>query len=266
MKLTKDVAIWLQKVRGEWYDLADPFGAGRAALFPKYPQISQVQLNGTRVFTDRIVAMEKTFPKGGRGIEVGTQTGRVCKLLRKHTSPRQLLLLDIEDQHIKSANPDLLTASGVELIIQDSAVVLPSLEREAFDWIYIDANHDYSGVKIDLENAASLVKPDGIIALNDYTVWSPLEMWPYGVVEVVHEFLSRHACLSSISQLGTGLRRHRDQASGRVAAASSVPLTSRVNLTSPKSASIALRNSFRPVHESARVRPGGNFDRRVARV
>ena len=190
MKLNDDIASWLSGVRKNWYQKADPFGAGRPVLFPKYPAIDQSQLDGARVFTDRVVAMQKYFAAGGKGIEVGTQTGNFAKLIFELTSPAEMVLLDISDEYIKATNPEILEHNEISLIIGDSAISLPKLKQNYYDWIYIDANHDYDGVKKDLINASKLVKPGGLIALNDYTIWSPLEMWPYGVVEAVHEFLS----------------------------------------------------------------------------
>ena len=56
-----------------------------------------------------------------------------------------------------------------------------------FDWIYIDAQHDYEGVKRDIGVARRKVKDAGLLVFNDYIVWSYVEMAPYGVVAAVNE-------------------------------------------------------------------------------
>jgi len=63
---------------------------------------------------------------------------------------------------------------------------LQSFPDSYFDWIYIDAQHTYKGVKRDIP-AAAKVKSDGFLVFNDYTVWSQVEMQPYGVVAAVNE-------------------------------------------------------------------------------
>ncbi len=40
--------------------------------------------------------------------------------------------------------------------------------KEKFDFIYIDGSHNYEDVKYDLEKSLSLIKPNGIILLDDY--------------------------------------------------------------------------------------------------
>ena len=50
-----------------------------------------------------------------------------------------------------------------------------------------DAQHTYEGVKRDIGVAHSKIKTDGLLVFNDYTVWSYVEMQPYGIVAAVNE-------------------------------------------------------------------------------
>jgi Methyltransferase domain len=74
----------------------------------------------------------------------------------------------------------------------DSAETLQSFPDAYFDWIYIDAQHTYEGVKRDIAAAAAKVNSDGFLVFNDYTMWSYVEMQPYGVVAAVNEFCIEH--------------------------------------------------------------------------
>ena len=86
----------------------------------------------------------------------------------------------------------------VNCLLGDSKRNLESLEDNAYDFIYIDGAHDYSGVCGDAESARTKVKVGGIMAFNDYYIfeWGFLAKkgrWGvYGVVHAVNEFLIRY--------------------------------------------------------------------------
>ena len=61
--------------------------------------------------------------------------------------------------------------------------IVNDFEDASFDFIYIDANHEYEDVKRDIELCLPKLKSDGIIAGHDYH-----ENWP-GVVKSVNELL-----------------------------------------------------------------------------
>jgi predicted O-methyltransferase YrrM len=55
-----------------------------------------------------------------------------------------------------------------------------------FDLIHIDAEHEYSAVKNDIENYWNLLNEDGVMICDDYS-----SNWP-GVVKAVDELVRTH--------------------------------------------------------------------------
>lgn len=87
---------------------------------------------------------------------------------------------------------DPALAGRLHLHQSDSVQALESFPDHFFDWIYVDAQHTYEGVKRDIAAARRKVKADGLLIFNDYTIWSYMEMQPYGVVPAVNEFCIEH--------------------------------------------------------------------------
>jgi ubiquinone/menaquinone biosynthesis C-methylase UbiE len=56
------------------------------------------------------------------------------------------------------------------MAIGHTAQTLPTYEAATFDLVYIDAGHFYPDVKADAQEAARIVKPDGTLIFNDYTL------------------------------------------------------------------------------------------------
>lgn len=77
---------------------------------------------------------------------------------------------------------------SVVLHEDDSARALAAFPDAYFDWIYIDGDHSYAGVKRDIEQAKKKVKQDGTLVFNDYIFWSHAELMEYGVIQAINEF------------------------------------------------------------------------------
>lgn len=58
---------------------------------------------------------------------------------------------------------------NIETIVSTSNDAISQLKGQEFDFIYIDGLHTYEGVKTDITNYLSLVKPGGVIGGHDYT-------------------------------------------------------------------------------------------------
>ncbi|WP_271298945.1 class I SAM-dependent methyltransferase [Sphingomonas sp. CV7422] len=134
------------------------------------------------------------LPKGGRGLEIGTQRGNFAKHMLQVAEPEQLHLVDITyDLFDKPWFDNYISSSQVILHEGVSWSIVNDFEQDSFDWIYIDAGHDYESVTKDIVASWDKVKPGGYLIFNDFTSWSPLEMIPYGVMQAVCEFQLGHA-------------------------------------------------------------------------
>jgi len=69
----------------------------------------------------------------------------------------------------------------------DSSKLIGQYPDAYFDFVYIDADHTYEGVKQDIAKSKSKVKQSGFLIFNDYTYWSPVECCAYGVMQAVNE-------------------------------------------------------------------------------
>jgi predicted O-methyltransferase YrrM len=67
-------------------------------------------------------------------------------------------------------------------IYHDSRTFDTTPYRESMDYIFIDGDHSYEGVKNDTEKALQLLKPGGVIVWHDYAAKSP------GVLDYLAEF------------------------------------------------------------------------------
>lgn len=83
--------------------------------------------------------------------------------------------------------------------------------RSPFDWLFIDADHSYSGVKADYENYRRMVSPGGYIILHDILpdpldagiqVW---QLWQEISTERSNAGLAAQSLTSSPAQPGRGL-------------------------------------------------------------
>jgi hypothetical protein len=119
--------------------------------------------------------------------------GDFAREILRVANPQQLHLVDkYIEPRAREMGEDPSLKGRVYVHESDSAEALQSFPDAFFDWIYIDAQHTYEGVKRDIAAALTKVKPDGFLVFNDYTMWSYIEMQPYGVVAAVNEFCIEH--------------------------------------------------------------------------
>ena len=121
---------------------------------------------------------------GGRIAEVGTDRGAFAKRILLTCQPAQLHIIDLDFSRTDAevcGHPNVTTHRGA------SHKVLQSFPDAYFDWIYIDADHSYAGVRQDALAAAPKVKPGGYLVFNDFAHIDP-SLGTYGVHRAVVEF------------------------------------------------------------------------------
>jgi hypothetical protein len=162
--------------------------------------ISQEQLNNAKLFKNK-EEFAKHIPKGSRILEIGTLAGDYAEVLIKEVKPSSIDLVDTfkaydwpdcnrfnREGHLDFVKNRFKNVNGITLNQGYSDDILTSINKQ-FDYIYIDANHDYKHCKADLINSLPLLAEGGIIGFNDYIVDKDHGV-DYGVIEVVCEFLN----------------------------------------------------------------------------
>ena len=180
----------LENTRVAYRRLIDEWEAKTGRMFIPYAEtIPPKLLERCRLFPSREYIF-KAIPKQWTIVEVGTQTGIFAKTILELASPARLHLIDIDWSRF---NEDYI--AGHEAIVErhdgDSAQVLASFPDDYFDLVYLDADHSLEAVERDIYSAKSKVKPGGYLVFNDYTVWSPREVYKYGVLHAVNAFCAK---------------------------------------------------------------------------
>lgn len=124
------------------------------------------------------------LPRGGRVAELGTQRGDFARHILATCNPAELHLVDIDfsllDPRV-GGDPRVVISKGY------SHEVTSRFADGYFDWVYVDADHSYTGVTRDIAAAAPKVKAGGYLVFNDFAHVDPW-LGQYGVHRAVVEF------------------------------------------------------------------------------
>ncbi|MEP3846869.1 MAG: class I SAM-dependent methyltransferase [Paracoccaceae bacterium] len=164
------------------------------------PKLRPEGLTESRVFASR-EDMMAALVSGGMGGEVGVQRGDFSRFLLDSIRPEKLHLFDLSDRWLRA---DIRDDPRCELHLGDSANQLRRQPNQSFDWLYIDGDHSYKGVRRDARAALQKIKPGGTIIFNDYTIWSPGEAIPYGVIPCVNELIEDGLDMMGVALTRTG--------------------------------------------------------------
>jgi predicted O-methyltransferase YrrM len=154
-------------------------------------------------------AMLQLLPKACRMAEIGVFDGGFSAEILEIVSPTQLVLIDLwADELVQSGDVDgrnvrEIRGSDLEQTVRSRfandarASVLKGTSRllgrfpdEHFDAIYLDADHSYEAVRLDLLASFRALKPGGWLMGHDYGI-NPERTdsrWAFGVRRAVDEF------------------------------------------------------------------------------
>jgi Methyltransferase domain len=76
------------------------------------------------------------------------------------------------------------------LIVGDSRETVPAWTGKRFDLLFVDGGHTYEAVRADLANAPGVVRPGGLVMIDDLTPWKP---WGAGPAKAWQEFVASGA-------------------------------------------------------------------------
>lgn len=165
-----------------------------------------------RIFQTR-TEMLSILPKDGVVVEVGVLAGDFSEELYTHLNPSKLILIDIFKGEVGSGdcNGNNLKIHNLDetfQILSDkyknsekvllekgySYDILSKLQDNSIDVIYLDGDHSYDGVKVDLSLSFQKIKNGGWITGHDYDI-NPLKTdnrYDFGVGKAVDEFCINH--------------------------------------------------------------------------
>lgn len=161
------------------------------------------------VFENRIDMIHTILQEGMVGCELGVFAGEFAEHLVKR-NPKHLILLDAwegetlfsgdQDGNNGTSYPAFYLEEMVKQKFRDCSNVeickawtfdgIPKIADNSLDYVYIDADHSYEGMKRDLELIRLKMKPYGLILGHDYEMnfEKAKYPWKFGVRQAVDEF------------------------------------------------------------------------------
>lgn len=148
------------------------------------------------------------FPKASIGVEVGVWRGDFSRVILRAVDPSRLHLVDPwqfdpERPEAWYGGAQVTSQREMDAIYQkvmdrfrpeervsvhrkSSTEVARSLADDELDWVYLDGDHSYEGVRTDLQNWLPKLRCGGLLCGDDYGVagW-----WGDGVTRAVNEAL-----------------------------------------------------------------------------
>ena len=158
------------------------------------PVLEHKHLQSCKVLPTRYDILDM-MPKNSICTEVGVLYGDFSQEILRRVQPKEFYLIDLYrmyEDHYKDIFMGFNSDKNVFPLMGTSWEILSNFNDETFDFIYIDAGHNYEDVKRDAEIAMNKIKKDGYIIFNDYILYNnftKIQKEPelFGVPYVIHE-------------------------------------------------------------------------------
>ncbi|MQX35750.1 class I SAM-dependent methyltransferase [Roseospira navarrensis] len=140
------------------------------------------------------------MPKDAEAAEVGVAHGDFTRVILDRARPRRLHLIDLWSgdrfesglEAVKDAFAPRIADDSVRLHVGESVPMLDAFPDASLDWIYLDSDHSYDTTRQELEIAARVLRPGGLVAGHDYCAGNVVKPVVYGVVEAVNAFCAQY--------------------------------------------------------------------------
>ncbi len=189
-----------RRLLGQYIDERECMNA--RILSERVGSISQKLLEEAMVLCSRYEALDR-LPKGGRVAEIGVAYGDFSKEILTKMKPEKFYAVDLFCESVGFWNNGLFEESQMThyewyadrfsdyissgTLIMEKGFSWDVMERFPdcyFDYIYLDAAHDYASVEKDIIQIVKKIKQGGIIQFNDYTFQEG-----YGVIPAVNRMI-----------------------------------------------------------------------------
>ncbi len=178
--------------------------AGNLPNFPACDEsIPQQLLMNAKMFAERTLPLN-FIPKGGIIAEIGVALGEFSEKMIEIIKPQLFYAVDIFGDKTKGfwggnqfedvgMTHKEYYCNKFKNLVQNNKMILKQgksweaikeIPDDSLDYAYIDAGHDYSSVKKDIDAIYPKMKSGAILQFNDYTLHEN-----YGIIPAVNEFV-----------------------------------------------------------------------------
>ncbi|KKR67209.1 MAG: hypothetical protein UU10_C0051G0007 [Parcubacteria group bacterium GW2011_GWF1_40_6] len=127
-----------------------------------------------------------------KGAEIGVDFAYHARVLLDYIPNLSLLCVDLWNRNPRAyslAEETLARYPGATIIMGDSVEVAKDIPDGSLDFVFIDADHSYQGVKRDIEAWSPKVRLGGVVYGHNYEV---SRTGNRGVIEAVDEYVAKH--------------------------------------------------------------------------
>ncbi|MFN3699917.1 MAG: class I SAM-dependent methyltransferase [Alphaproteobacteria bacterium] len=149
------------------------------------PSIPQDLLNDAKLISNRNIMLEH-LPKAAVVAEIGVLHGNYSHEIITRTMPKEFHLIDVDFSTLRedvSAHPSVIKHEKF------SNIAMATFPDDYFDWIYVDGDHSYEGVKSDIRACIPKLKTGGYLVFNDFCRINLNGLGVFGVQLAVTELI-----------------------------------------------------------------------------